>query len=1499
MTLAAMPLSCRITACPARNERKTPGSIREGRRVAKIKWDVKKQEQLLSAAANHDSELEDVYEYTVDSPVIQRIHAEFNDPEFDVLAVLYQLANLKMVSMKGGSKVSGKFYRQKANIRQDRTKTCPRFPPTTESEVKQIIESIPVHMSSGCKDFLDLCKRLSDENGRTAWNYENLLFENGVAVRGVDGLLRLKPEVSPPPTALMDKFLAAKFAPKEILNEINGHRGNASKLYVAPDHQLPAIIRSTDGTGFGKSYAVFDQFLKNINRSEPGVGHRNLLFITPHKAQINIEQKLIDEANQAGIPLLGILSRQDLAGLDFQDWVTSETNLEKFSRWYRVGKQCPYMGAHLSKLSQTVGQLQAGSAQLAATNDYSERDILEKQITNLSDRCRMQLKDVALAALNQNGSPTTVAALARSTGSLDRLRLEIVSRSFPLERALCESTVLLATTKKFDTHMQMLTVGRFGQYAAKMVDFYELIGACQANENLATSAAVSLNDAAQRQFLREQLFVADPMNKFREKEVAFTVVIDEEHEAYQILAKERKVPLINAETNVSHVLSTLCRVHKSIEGLGTDPATGRPLYKVPRDFFLRAEELLRTKCELSPGQTLKSLIRIFESNIGYVQIEKGDVEQVINITRNVFSFTPKRFFNENALKSIRIRGRDNNTYCQIYFGKPGDTDPTLYDLFQLLLALLAAAAEVNNKDFERMLSDVGNSQNASFADFIRNAANKKREVKYLFDRSLDEDQVINAFFTYFQPKTVFSLEPKKHVEFVDERLNEFVYVDVKLDLLLELPEVSLMRMAHNTRNAVFCLSATTGFESIYNGNYNHNVLRRYGEQGTDNLGYQVVRRDRADLPVLQGLRNARAKIRSVTFHPFSTEKHSILSDREENEVAKQARLWERKLEPNSALMRHKYHLREFRRQLEAILLAAWDQKHTLVLSLSGRIKDIFNDYLANCNYTCKQLKRTIRGQSDIFDFTPFDNGIKLRLIFFHAELDRNVELRNYTQLSEAGQRLVIVAPYKSAGTGLNLFVTYQGSEFREDFNRLVLINSPFYSDVIQRDVGLNSLDNWLTLMKFYADGKNVKLLRDFDVNLVSGENYSVLMREHDMSIFKNLMQALGRVERADSILSSEIFISSDLLDVAMLQFERLAHPGNEVVLGSMSVINQSLREYCKKVTRTRSFATDTQREEFETKVINDQRRIENFFHDFLRTQIRLARKSDKAAADLNEALRSIECITNPGKWISQLLNNPLIASSAFNRAVVASFYLGPDAGLTGVTLCQTKSINGLSDLVGGEQLYRPASRVLPQYSPDIDSKDGKFWQRLSDLTSMNDAAFKQWVPLPAILPLLKGNVGEYLLDGLLDHIGVAAMTYDEVFQKLDPSCYELFDRYVQIDDDLVCIDAKNWGSSIEQLALAQRVQEESERKMEHIQQIVGSRFETIKFVYLNTRYEENPLNLMPEVDQRGAYFLNLLKRESAYKELSGQRAWRGMVKKDGMVINPRLRALLTSHKKKN
>lgn len=1461
----------------------------------KYSWDVHQREKLLRVATAYDSDLRSESTYTANSVVIDRIHRDFNEDGCGKSAILYQLADMNFFSQREQSKKNGIFYRQKKEIALHNYKIGPNYPPTNQIEIESIINFFLEKVKLDHENISELCEVLSSEFGRTGRNIQKILFDNNVIEVTPSRYLMLAPTFLTKATDQTTMEFRERQAPHDVLSDIIHHRNAAAIFYRSQGHPLPALIRSTDGTGSGKSYAVFDQYIKEANRSEPGIRHRNLLFITPHKTQIlSVDNDLLDKARAKKIPILPVLGRDDLTNLEFVDWVTKESNRSKYERWIKSGISCPFLKAHLQSLKYVIKQIRFFETQLTDLQSAIQPEQLKEQLDSLKYQILKILEKLCLATVNQSGTPVTPTDLLLSNTQKDLLRLEILSLYMPFERALMEPCILLATTAKADTSMYLLSGGNRGKYGVKRVPLDELLGGSEAPSESLVSNWVARSDRDHREFLREEFFASDEKNLFRKSGVAFTMVLDEEHEAYHVLSKEGKVTLLDSNSNLPHVLSSIYRAFKSIDGLNSDIASTRPLYEVTNKFFSTVESLLAQHCDLSEGNSLKSLLSLFESNIGYIQIEKQDVEQVIQIARNVFSFTPKRFFNEVGLKRIHIVGCDNNTHCRLYFSPESDTNPTLYDLHQVIMALLAAAAELNNEDFLNMLGTVdSNSQNSPLSRFIRAARSNRDDVQYMFDRANDENIIVDRFFTYFQPKTVFSLESRQRVEYVDPRLNDFVYVDFRLDLLKALPEVSIMRALHNTRNAIFCLSATTGFAEIYNGNYNHNMLRHYGERGADNLDYRVVTRSQADLPTLDGLRNARAKIRDVTFFPFSSVGKSIKDEPFSGEFQNTYKHWRKKLNPNPAILRNIFHIREFDRQLEAILLAAYEEKNTLTLALTGNIRKVFRDYTQLTQDRCRVLRRCSRNVHDIYDFTPFNNKITLRLVFFHADLVKEIELNKFTVLSTPTQRLVFVAPYGAAGTGLNNFVTYINSNFKEDFTRLVLINTPFYSEVLKKDEGFNTLENWLTLMKYYSDSdvrSEIVCLKDFDVNLVNGPNYLVLMREHQMSIFKKLIQALGRVERADSVMSSEIYLSSDLLDVAMLQFAQLScQESNRVVLGSLSLLNQKLYEYCKNKVKCVTFSDQTQRDDFERLIISNQRKINKFFEDTLMKEIARARSEGIFATQFNEDLRSIDCVINPASWISKLKKSEVVRSNPYYQSIIDSFYLKKEDSLEGITFCQSPDGRGLSDMIGGNVLYQAANRVLPHYNKLYVNEEGDFWSRLNKLIDLQDNSFQLYVPVPALLPLIKGNVGEYLLDGLLNQVSVNALSLEDVFEKLNPICYELYDRYVETRTGLVCLDAKNWSSGFDRTEQAVEAHQNSIVKMDTIRRLLGHQYPSITFVYINTRFEHNPLNLMPESDGAGAYYLNLLKLESSYMAAKGKRH---SLRTDRITLNKTLLELL-------
>nr|WP_254892808.1 hypothetical protein [Salmonella enterica] len=178
--------------------------------------------------------------------------------------------------------------------------------------------------------------------------------------------------------------------------------------------------------------------------------------------------------------------------------------------------------------------------------------------------------------------------------------------------------------------------------------------------------------------------------------------------------------------------------------------------------------------------------------------------------------------------------------------------------------------------------------------------------------------------------------------------------------------------------------------------------------------------------------------------------------------------------------------------------------------------------------------------------------------------------------------------------------------------------------------------------------------------------------------------------------------------------------------------------------------------------------------------------------------------------------------------------------------------------------------------------------------------------------MLKGNVGEYLFDKVLKSYGVTPLSDQQVFERLEPLVYEFFDRFIEVGDDLLCIDVKRWATQLDDLTRAEETLEKSNNKIRQIrnitsqkadtegqkqlQAVLAGRYERIRFVYLNVAYSQNPNNLMwqDNVDHT-IHYLNLLQTDYQYyqpKNRESGRAQENSKLSMTLDINPMLLTLL-------
>lgn len=1290
-----------------------------------------------------------------------------------------------------------------------------------------------------------------------------------------------------------------------LSHEINSHRARLAPFFNGNAKPNPSVSFANDGTGFGKSYNVFDQFVEHSAVRDEGGGHRNLFFITPHKAQIDVSQVTQDKAAVRGVSILSFLAERDLSDLNFVGWVSKVRNEDLYIGWIRALNSDYYRDA-VSELSSAISGLKATEAEhtryLKLEDPDHLRDIeLRRRIDASKQRLLFALQNLAKAVIRErvDSQFVTIQDCFRDARTdRDRAKIEVIDHVLPFERAKVGPTIFIATTARFLKRAFIVYTDKKREPNIKKLSFDAILGAKRSPTNAEEDAiapigaACSLSHDEQIVYLKDDFFISDEANFFKAHGITFNLVVDEEHDSYDRIFEESKKKLVNERVKPPHVIAGLHRLMEVIsEEYGPDddePIAFDETVELMQDLRRHYEE----DCQASVP--LNTILKMCSGNVGHITINNRDVEQILALSRNIFSLTPRRFYNEDALKRIRMRSVCGNSEIRLYFddGSPSE-DPTLHDFLQVMLCALYACSKVPQKSQLRQLLELGHeaSQNAPLLEFIKTSRQHRSYVASVFDRAKDAEIFVDAFFTFFAPKIVFSLIKVEEIPFGGETVKNRVFVDFHLDLILELPEVKLLRILHATQNSAMCLSATTGFRNSYSGNFSRRMLSRYGEAQPDNLDVRVVQRSEADVGAMSDLRAARAKARTMEVRPFhKTSADDISGLRSEPTFKSAFSFWSTSLLP-PGFRDNKYRMSAYRRQIEAMLMAAWDGKNTFVLSLNNRFADLFKRLFAQgIEGRIKGLSRQY--QDKIFELKPFDGRTKIRVILFSAQLAKEVNIDEYLKV-DADTRICLISSYGSAGTGLNLFVERAEDGFHHDFDRLILVNTPFYSAIREKNTGLNTVKNHILLLKHIASGLNEAVrLSQFDSNLMQPKNRRILNQEHDLAVLKAIIQAVGRVERRDTHLHTEIFLPSDVIDDLVVRYSRLRREGNDLLINSLSLLNHRLMQFCLQQAEGRCFANQEERELFTAKVAADAVDIDNFFTGAFRNKIlKNAREGDRDAMMFNEMLRSPESIMAPEKYLRKLQSSPLVKASSYYQDVINAFYL-PKAVTERVTVCTTsENLHHLSDLLHGHTVYQPGKWIIPDYVRN-DGDDRDPGTGIINLAcNMATEGIDVHLPNPALIPLLKGNVGEFIFSGVLSALGITPLSLDELIELLGPAVYESYDIFVRAQDTIICIDVKRWSVSLDSEELSLKTLRRAETKRSSMQALCDRLKLIPRFLYVNTQPDDNALNAEREITRgESIHFLNAFKVITRYVPQNEAGSTHRV--DDRLMINPTLVQLL-------
>lgn len=1296
--------------------------------------------------------------------------------------------------------------------------------------------------------------------------------------------------------------LSAQRLPDDLQQAVNQARQKAGEFYQFTEDETPLLIQSQDGTASGKTFSVFYQYLRAVNPAVlPGQGHRNLVFITPLKSQIDLPAEIIGLAERKQVKILPFLSIGDLADLAFIPWGQEQqgeeaTNKNRYQRWIKQAtgllKRSLNDGPNaalvaFNRLEEelfTHARLERRLSEEADAGFIDEQQLLQDQLDKSNFNLVRRLQEACVELLN--GLNTDIEALMTAAEhdlqSKAQLAVSMLQHLFPFQAALYQRCILLATTKKFDGSVTLLRQSKEGHFVHYTRPLDCLLGQKKVLPDNPLGELAQLPDGERIDALKTQYFVHDADSPVALRDIRFTLVLDEEHDAYAIFQQNVTKILLSDDVQLPSLLATLHRVIEFVDECADDPRA--PNYEALKDYIDEIKKAL-AKCDLRADFELKQLTQLFQNTLLDVVVDGRNTEQVIALIGNVFSHQIQRFYREDDLRRIRLRSHGRYSYTEMYVAADDadDNNFSLYELYQTVTAVLAASATlVQPSRVQHMLSqqELANHNNP-LSRFIGKAQAIKGEAKYLLAGQGDHAQFIDDFFTYFQPKTLFSLSPRDQVMMKAEQVKGWILLKFRMELIKELPEISLLRMLYQTRNTVTLLSATAGFPSTYNGQYSRPFLERYASI----LGFHTRRRGLAATESLVSVRTLRSKIRPVNIEVFDEQQLLLSPVVNEPAFVRVYERWLQLLQPYLHDIKHnRYHHREFCRHLQAVLLAAYTENHSLSIGLSGRFFRVLGLYLdAQTRSSTPERglviidKRQGQDLHRVFEFRPFKDKNPLRVVMFDSRLNREDQVREYLRVDRPDLTICMVSHFKGASTGLNHYVSYLLDErvFQVDFQRLILVCSSYWSQVTQKDTqtgsrSRNTLANYITLLKHYSHGPVLRRVDEFETDLVDSSAGRLLDREHVVELHKTAMQTFGRTERRDAIMEGYIQLPYDVQLNAMRIFRDLKrHPDAQVLLASLSLHNHAWATHALQHLQQASFVDGQQRRSFEHKVEQACQHYDAFEKIFVQQILPQAKAGDSDAIAFNEALRHSDSFQNPQAYIARLQRTAWVKKDPFLAHCIDNFYLTREADWEQVIVAQAADEPyGLTDLASGTTAYQP-EKLLPPYHQDMSDNTFALEQKIfSDFRKLKPEPLQHNMPVPKLLPLLMGNIGEWQVQRVLEHAGIQALTPQQVCEQLGSHYYEDFDMYCRVGQQLIAIDAKNWRMGANHRQQGQELHAQALQRLHRLQQLSvnNPQIQQVRAVYLNTRYSRNALNDRAEqMAQEQLFYLNLFKSIPLYE----------------------------------
>jgi hypothetical protein len=1357
-----------------------------------------------------------------------------------------------------------------------------------------------------------------------------------------------------------------------------------SILYEPFKQNDPILICENIGTGFGKSYGVLDKYLKLVSNDLKksnvksaldlsNSGFTNFWFTTPQKNQISLDKELIDYSDELGVRKVYVYAEGDLKELDFQGYLNGikKTNLDRYNDWVNTllkDRKSIYI-SNAKRIRDNINKVLEYTHRIVNEDiEKNERDRIEreievskKEILNLFRKIIEQKLNISAIGINmQEGDRVfaTVKNLLDSKREEDLLFADLVQYFMPINIGLLSPTIFLSTSDKFIKSFSTIGVNKSKPHnlIRRDLDAESLIGNKREIKNQ-SNLYLSKSNQTQINYIkgREGFFEESNYWSYPSRGINFIIVLDEEHEVYDKMLQKCIKDVIDDKTTVSYLLSTICDIYEQVQEqrkLDSISEEERLLYIDTEysEFHKEKEQLIASivlnyeKCfpkqRFSGFEGLGFLLRPFRENIDRIEVSENEKSQIARITENVFSFSQKIFISKGELENIRFadeRMRKRKGRASLYYSSEGkeNPDPSLNDFIKLLLSVAISVIDkkIMTDDFKKWLKKEvkdeengkkeGDNRGGSLVNFSDRVNNNKDTILGVFEAKIEEENVlIDYYLTYFCPKLIFKMEKMKTTGITKDAIRK-IYVDFKIDLITELPEIKILRLLEGTKNKIVTLSATSGIKHHYADQFSREFMRRF-------IGmFSIKMKEFSDeeLLMVERMRDFRLQNRNVHFNIYDdvglfpeTEESQVLNNRcldfksrIDNTTISYNLLGSKEtlvddLKEGAFADRVRYE--SLMKSSDAIFSAISQDQDAIILSIRNlmiKVLDSWAKEVLRSENKYKQFRvlneeeievshKSNSVKSGLVKGFEFEIGKKkIRIILFDAKRGRDYRLKEWCKKKSDNEHIVIISSIKSAGTGLNFITNNVQLEEEKDFNRLTLIDHIFYSSIFGKDKQDHwSSKNCLILMKSIAEGKTEVTLDEFKKNLNTRGN-EILQEVDSIVKLLTVIQFIGRGERRDSTMETQVDLMEETLMLALGVFYRQSSLDDEWLL-KLSMLNYEFLNYCKRVEKRISFQSEEERLKFTQSIDETSFNAWVFTNEKMPNFIRETRSDNESKRVLyrnfNEAFRDKHCFIDPEIYIENLkLNFPKIVS------YINSFYVNTeDLSVENIYFYVTNIVRknqfdeqfkflSLSDINdknkdSRNRVYNPTEILFGGITSTRYSDDpilNKITNIIDGWKKKTKDKFNKYVPNPNFIHHIKGNIGEALVHKVielyqseLDISHNKIISYNELDSVLDYRLYEQFDIYIEQQSELlgkrlICVDVKNWSRNISDPSRHIDATGNAHKKASKIQRLTkGLGYKQILFFYINSRHEDNEHKIEQnthELNDNRVYFLNLFESD--------------------------------------